>query len=74
MRQRPPERLEKTLARVAREQGIDQERLRRWVSFLAICGALERATAEGLVGGYLSQGRRGDGTAFRSARSRDEGS
>ena len=51
-RPRPPERLEKILARVAREQGIDQERLRRWVSFLAICGVLERATAEGLVGGY----------------------
>jgi transposase-like protein len=30
------ERLEKTLARVAREHGLDQERLRRWVSFLAL--------------------------------------
>jgi hypothetical protein len=29
---KPVERLEKTLARVAREQGLDQERLRRWVS------------------------------------------
>jgi hypothetical protein len=56
MRPRPPERLEKILARVAREQGIDQERLRRWVSFLAICGVLERATAEGLVGGYYLKG------------------
>lgn len=37
------ERLEKRLARVAREQGIDQVRLRRWVSFLALCGVLERA-------------------------------
>ena len=50
--QRPPERLEKTLARVAREQGIDQERLRRGVSFLAICGVLERALADGLLGTY----------------------
>jgi hypothetical protein len=33
-RQQPSERLEKTLARVARDQGLDQERLRRWVSFL----------------------------------------
>jgi hypothetical protein len=56
MRPRPPERLEKILARVARKQGIDQERLRRWVSFLAICGVLERATAEGLVGGYYLKG------------------
>lgn len=39
---RRTERLEKALARVAREQGIDQERLRRWVSFLAVCGVLER--------------------------------
>lgn len=29
---KPLERLEKRLARVAREQGIDRERLRRWVS------------------------------------------
>jgi hypothetical protein len=55
-RPRPPERLEKTLARVAREQGVDQERLRRWVSFLAICGALERATAQGLLPGYSLKG------------------
>ncbi len=53
---RAPERLEKTLARVAREQGIDQERLRRWVSFLAICGVLERALADGLLGTYYLKG------------------
>jgi hypothetical protein len=52
----PPERLEKILARVARDQGIGQERLRRWVSFLAICGVLERATAEGLLGSYYLKG------------------
>jgi hypothetical protein len=56
VRARLPERLQKILARVAREQGIDQERLRRWVSFLAICGVLERATAEGLAGGYYLKG------------------
>lgn len=55
-RPRPPERLEKILARVARDEGIGQERLRRWVSFLAICGVLERATAEGLLGGYYLKG------------------
>lgn len=33
----PRERLEKTLTRVAREQGLDQERLRRWVSQLNSC-------------------------------------
>ena len=54
--ERPPERLEKTLARVAREKGIDQERLRRWVSFLAICGVLERALAHGLLGTYYLKG------------------
>lgn len=51
-----PERLEKALARVAREQGIDQERLRRWVSFLAICGVLERAVAEGVIVSYYLKG------------------
>jgi hypothetical protein len=53
---RPPERLEKTLARVAREQGIDQERLRRWVSFLALCGVLERALAESILATYYLKG------------------
>jgi hypothetical protein len=56
LRPRPPERLEKILARVALDQGLDQERLRRWVSFLAICGVLERATVEGLLGGYYLKG------------------
>jgi hypothetical protein len=51
-----PERLEKRLARVAREQGIDQERLRRWVSFLALCGVLERAMQEGVLGAYYLKG------------------
>jgi len=51
-----PERLEKVLARVSREQGIDQERLRRWVSFLALCGVLERAVAEGAIGSYYLKG------------------
>lgn len=56
-KQKPRERLEKTLARVAREQGLDQERLRRWVSFLALCGALDRAIQSGiLAGGYYLKG------------------
>src|SRR6266852_5585599 len=52
----PPERLEKTLARVSRARGLDQERLRRWISFLALCGALERALTEGLLRGYYLKG------------------
>ena len=55
-RTRPPELLEKTLARVSREQGLDQERLRRWVSFLALCGVLERAITEGVLGSYYLKG------------------
>lgn len=51
-----PERLEKALARVARERGIDQERLRRWVSFLALCGVLERAVSGGIIGSYYLKG------------------
>jgi hypothetical protein len=55
-RPKPRERLEKTLARVAREQGLDQERLRRWVSFLALCGALDRAIHTGILAGYYLKG------------------
>ena len=43
---RPVERLERTLAGAPKEQGLAQERLRRWVSFLALCGVLERAVAK----------------------------
>jgi hypothetical protein len=46
------ERLEKTLARVARELDLDQERLRRWVSFLALSGVLERAIQERILTDY----------------------
>lgn len=53
---KPPERLEKRLARVAREQGVDQERLRRWVSFLALCGALDGAIQAGDLAGYYIKG------------------
>jgi len=50
------ERLEKTLARVAKEQGLAQERLRRWVSFLALCGVLERAVNESILDNYDLKG------------------
>jgi hypothetical protein len=52
MNPRPVERLEKTLARAAKEQGLAQERLRRRVSFLALCGVLERAANEGILDNY----------------------
>src|SRR5438128_12511305 len=56
MTPKPVERLEKTLARVAREQGLDQERLRRWVSFLALCGDLECAVEKGVIDIYYLKG------------------
>src|ERR1035438_8970240 len=56
MNPQPAERLEKTLARVAKEQGLAQERLRRWVSFLALCGVLERAVSEGVLDNYYLKG------------------
>lgn len=58
MSQRPPkqERLEKRLARVARELNLNQERLRHWVSFLALCGVLERACAQGILRDYYLKG------------------
>lgn len=55
-RLRYPERLERRLARVARDLGLDRERLRRWVSFLALCGVLERALREGILGTYCLKG------------------
>ena len=60
------ERLEKTLGRVAREQGLDQERLRRWVSFLALCGVLESAVEKGVIDIYYLKRRSRYGTALRA--------
>ena len=56
MKPQPIERLEKTLARVSKEQGVAQDRLRRWVSFLALCGVLERAVSEGILDNYDLKG------------------
>lgn len=56
MSAQPAQRLEKILARVAREQGLDQERLRRWVSFLALCGVLEHAVERGIIDTYFLKG------------------
>jgi hypothetical protein len=50
------DRLEKTLARVAREQRLDQDRLRRWVSFLSLCGVLEHAVETGVIETYYLKG------------------
>ena len=52
----PRERLERALARVARDQGLDQERLRGWVSFLALCGVLERSVNDGILTDYCLKG------------------
>jgi hypothetical protein len=52
----PAQRLEKILARVARDQGLDQERLRRWVSFLGLCGVLEQAVERGVIDTYFLKG------------------
>jgi hypothetical protein len=67
MTPKPVERLEKTLARMAREQGLDQERLRRWVSFLALCGVLESAVEKGVIDIYYLKG--GVAMELRFARS-----
>src|ERR1019366_4960773 len=72
-RQKPPERLEKKLARGARGQGIDQERLRHWVSFLALCGVLERACHENILGFLLPQRWRRDGVTLCATGSRHKG-
>ena len=50
------ERLDKALYRVAREADVDELRLRRWVSFLALCGVLQRAIDEGVISDYHLKG------------------
>lgn len=50
------ERLDKALYRVAREMEVDELRLRRWVSFLALCGVLQRAIDEGVITDYHLKG------------------
>lgn len=51
-----PERIDKSLARVASALNLDRQRLRTWVSFLALCGVLERAVEEGMLGDYYIKG------------------
>ena len=41
---------------MAREQGLDQESLRRWVSFLALRGVLESAVEKGVIDIYYLKG------------------
>lgn len=50
------ERLDKALFRVAREADVEELRLRRWVSFLALCGVLQRAIDEGVIADYYLKG------------------
>ncbi len=50
------ERLDKALYRVARETDVDELRLRRWVSFLALCGVLQRAIDERVITDYHLKG------------------
>lgn len=50
------ERLDKAVHRVAREADVDELRLRRWVSFLALCGVLQRAIDEGVISNYHLKG------------------
>ena len=51
-----PERIDKVLARVATKLHLDKQRLRTWVSFLALCGVLERAVHEGIISNYYIKG------------------
>lgn len=51
------EKIEKALPRVAKAHGLNEYRLRTWVSFIAFCGLLERATQEGVLpNGYEIKG------------------
>lgn len=51
-----PERIDKVIARVATKLDLDKQRLRTWVSFLALCGVLERAIEDGIIANYYIKG------------------
>jgi predicted nucleotidyltransferase component of viral defense system len=50
------ERLDKALHGVARDLDVNELRPRRWVSFLAVCGVLQRAIDEGIITDYHLKG------------------
>jgi hypothetical protein len=50
------ERLEKTLARVAKKEGFGTGAPSPLVSFLVLCGVLKRATSEGILDSYDLKG------------------
>ncbi len=57
MRQRNPrERLDRALPRYAAAFGIPEQRLRTWLSFIAIAGALQNALEQGLIASYQIKG------------------
>lgn len=52
----PKERLDRAIPRVARQFGIAETRVRTWVSFLAISGALQSALERGELAFYQLKG------------------
>ena len=57
MRQRrPQERLDHAIPRVARAFGLAETRVRTWVSFIAITGALQAAVERGDLESYQVKG------------------
>jgi hypothetical protein len=52
----PQERLDRAIPRVARQFGIAETRVRTWVSFLAISGALQSALERGELAFYPLKG------------------
>lgn len=57
MRQRrPQERLSQAIPRIARAYGLAETRVRTWVSFIAIAGALQAAVERGELASYQIKG------------------
>lgn len=52
----PRERLDRALPRYAAASGIPEQRLRTWLSFIAIAGALQNALDQGLIASYQIKG------------------
>jgi hypothetical protein len=50
------ERLDKKIYRIAASLNLEHDRLRTWTSFIAICGALDRAVKSGTIEAYGIKG------------------
>lgn len=56
MTNRPGERLDRKIYRIATSLNLEHDRLRTWTSFIAICGALDNAVKAAIIAAYGIKG------------------